>query len=312
MSTQFESFEALNEALSSCFLTETARKSQRLIDAANNVVSQAKQVASAYASLYAQVQWMKYDEDGVPDDVTPDPQVTAARSVLASAKQVILEQLDVAQNSSLPETTIRVSRSSEVRVGDYYFRLSAGRLTPSDSSTDSFELIDAPLFQYDMQGNLNFEVYNGQSTTTFTKRLSAFRIYPLITAGTLSQLIVLVGQDNDPVWASVTFNGRCQAIAVSAADQPIITNPRVSQWATLEPLQAANGGVQVVIDALAAFNPYFQYLTVTFAQGQVTGIRAVDTQYNQNAPAAVEQIPALQLQDFLEGAVSLTEAINNL
>lgn len=89
MSTSFKSFRELNETLTSVFETTKVASFNTALDALASVVYAAESVASEYAGLYSQVQWMKYSQEGDPDDVTPNQQLAIPDSVIAKLKSLV-------------------------------------------------------------------------------------------------------------------------------------------------------------------------------------------------------------------------------
>lgn len=83
MSTNFKDFQALNNALKEVRKTRFYEACQRLMDLSDSAVSIGEMAVSQYSRQYSQIQWMKYDESGDPDDVTPNPQISSTVSVLA-------------------------------------------------------------------------------------------------------------------------------------------------------------------------------------------------------------------------------------
>lgn len=105
----FKSFDAMNQRLTEVQLGDYYRADAINMDA-EKILTTAKNISQQYARDYSQVQWMKYDENGNPEDVTPDMQSSVPDSVLAAAKQTVNEARDHAESFSMGTQTVSVTR----------------------------------------------------------------------------------------------------------------------------------------------------------------------------------------------------------
>jgi len=96
MSTM-KDFSSLNSLIKDTAVSANLRAIQDACSLADQALSTAQQIASEYARLYTQVQWLTYDSNGDIQDETPVEQQKVANSVIAAARQrlkTILERLN--------------------------------------------------------------------------------------------------------------------------------------------------------------------------------------------------------------------------
>lgn len=115
----FHNFQYLNNAIGRSKFTDSKELLERLLSITSNVMSIAKSVSSNYAKQYSQVQWMKYDSDGNPTDVTPGEQNTVPDSILASAKQDVNSLLDALNAYIQSSPTVSYTPQAGLVAHDY-------------------------------------------------------------------------------------------------------------------------------------------------------------------------------------------------
>lgn len=117
MSTM-KDFSSLNSLIKDTAVSANLRAIQDACSLADQALSTAQQIASEYARLYTQVQWLTYDSNGNIQDETPVEQQKVANSVIAAARQrlrTILERLNALPNIESTSTQeIKISSNNQL------------------------------------------------------------------------------------------------------------------------------------------------------------------------------------------------------
>lgn len=105
----FKSFSNLNDALKNTRKAKITFNVERVIQAGRNILDIASNLSAKYSRMYSQVQWMKYDDQGSPSDVTPSEQDSAAISIISDAKNQLSSELNSYDSSSSIHVTQSVT-----------------------------------------------------------------------------------------------------------------------------------------------------------------------------------------------------------